>query len=234
MFYASGMWTSLSKRTEFYGWDKHREENEIRFWKFLGERQSFIFNSIPSGLDELHIPFKYELMWLTYTHANIHTHFLRSDMAKTHHTPPPPQCNADTGLVAECVLVKERRRGSEEVEGGSRPTWDSIPAGSVCVCVCFEGVCKLQQCALPALLAGEKASALSCQYGAAPMTPVRCFFSLSSFFLPLFLLLSLQKPLPCPPLCPLCRQKAGITAPPQQVRCYFVLSDASIWGEIFW
>lgn len=103
-----------------------------------------------------------------------------------------------------------------------------------CVCVCFEGVCKLQQCALPALLAGEKASALSCQYGAAPMTPVRCFFSLSSFFLPLFLLLSLQKPLPCPPLCPLCRQKAGITAPPQQVRCYFVLSDASIWGEIFW
>lgn len=41
------------------------------------------WNSIPPGVDELHIPFKHELMWLT----NIHTHFSCSDIAKPSHPP---------------------------------------------------------------------------------------------------------------------------------------------------
>lgn len=134
--------------------------------------------SIPSGVDELHIHFKHELMWLT--HAHIQTHFLCSDMAKN---PPthPHQCNVGTGLVAVCDGEGE----SKGVGGGCETARRLARCMCVCVFVWAAAVC------LPALLTGEKASAISVSVVLPLRLPVFCLSSSS--------LLSLQKPLPCLP-----------------------------------
>lgn len=118
---------------------------------------------------------------------------------KPSHPPPPMQCR----YWFSCSVCWWRG-----VEGDGRGMWDGTPVGLVCVCVFVwaAAVCLL------APLTGEKASAISVSVVLPLRLPVFCLSSFS--------LLSLQKPLPCPPppLCPLCRQKAGVSALPHQVR----------------
>lgn len=155
--------------------------------------------SIPSGVDELHIHFKHELMWLT--HAHIQTHFLCSDMAKKpSHPPPPMQCR----YRFSCSVWWWRG-----VEGGGRGMWDGTPVGSVYVCLC---VCVSCSSVLAGSAHWRKSISHLCQCGAAPTTP--CFLSLI-FFSPLSAEAAALPPSPPqPPLCPLCRQKAGVSALP--------------------
>lgn len=137
------------------------EENEICCLKIFLERH-LSWNSIPSGLDEPHISFKHELMWLT------NTHFLCP-------SPPlstPPRCYGDTGLVAEWW------RGSQ---GGGDLR---------------EAACRLLSVCVWAAVVSSPAKKHHSVSVALPLWLLFAPFFVSHLF---FLLLSLQKPLPCPP-----------------------------------
>lgn len=101
-----------------------------------------------------------------------------------------------------CVLVK------------GRSLWGSVPV--LCVCVCgWEGVRNLQRRAQKSISSSVwRCPSDSCSL----LFPPLHLFSFSSLFL------CRSRCLAPSPLCPLCRQKAGITAPPGKMLCIILCS----------
>lgn len=160
-------------------------------------------------------------MWLT--HACKHTHIF---CAQTRRTPPIPPPTIHPSPLQWRHWFGCRVCASEGESRGVGDLCETARRFAPCVCVCVCVSCS-------SLLAGsarrrESISHL-CQCGAAPTTPVLSFFCLSSFFS--FALSAEAAALPPPPLCTLCRQKAGVSALPHQVRRYIF---SLTWKRICW